>query len=162
MRILFVCLGNICRSPLAEGIFLRLAREADAEDRFQVDSAGTGAWHVGEAPDPRSVEVAKKNGIELVGAARQIRAVDFSSYDMILAMDADNLRDLERLLGSGAARAKVSLLRQFDPDAEGDLDVPDPYFGGPSGFDDVFQLIHRACRGLISELGGAAGKPDEL
>lgn len=150
--ILFVCLGNICRSPLAEGIFVHLARERGVEARVRVDSAGTGGWHVGDPPDPRSVEVARRNGIDLPGRARRVRAEDFGKFDLILAMDRSNLTDLERLRGAAAGRAELRLFRDFDPEAKSDLDVPDPYYGGPSGFDDVFAMVRRTCEGLLEEL----------
>ncbi len=155
IRILFVCLGNICRSPLAEGVFLHLAREAGSANRFEVDSAGTGGWHVGELPDPRATDVAAARGIELVGRARSIRPTDFSTFDLILAMDSENVRALERLRGQGGKGARVVLLREFDPESEGDLSVPDPYFGGPDGFERVFDLVYRSCRSLLEELRGA-------
>ncbi len=151
-RILFVCLGNICRSPLAEGVFLHLARERGVEGRFEVDSAGTGAWHVGEAPDARSVETAAQRGVELRGRARSVQASDFSTFDLILAMDQDNLQSLERYRRTGATHATAALLREFDPEPEGDLSVPDPYYGGPEGFDRVFDIVHRSCQGLLREL----------
>lgn len=152
VRLLFVCLGNICRSPLAEGVFAHLARDAGVDELFEVDSAGTGAWHVGEAPDPRSVETAASKGIELIGHARKVTPTDFSTFDLILAMDHDNLRDLERLRGQEGSKAKLTLLLQFDPEARGDLNVPDPYYGGPDGFDRVFEMVHRACGTLLQEL----------
>ena len=152
VRLLFVCLGNICRSPLAEGVFLHLAREAGVADLFETDSAGTGAWHVGEAPDPRSVEAAARRGVELRGRARSVQAADFSTFDLILGMDSDNIRNLERLRKTEATRARVVLLREFDPDSEGDLSVPDPYYGGPDGFDRVFDIVHRSCTTLLREL----------
>ena len=151
-RLLFVCLGNICRSPLAEGVFLHLAREAGVEGLFETDSAGTGAWHVGEAPDTRSVEAAARRGVELRGRARGVQAADFSTFDLILGMDSDNIRNLERLRETETTRARVVLLREFDHESEGDLSVPDPYYGGPDGFDRVFDIVHRSCTALLREL----------
>src|SRR3954451_20060757 len=107
MRLLFVCLGNICRSPTAEGVMRSLVREAGLEDDVEVDSAGTGSWHVGHAPDERSTEAARGRGITLEGAARQVRPSDFERFDLIVAMDASNRRDLERLAPDAAARAKI-------------------------------------------------------
>lgn len=160
VRVLFVCLGNICRSPLAEGIFRHLSRQSDPEYTFEADSAGTGSWHVGEPPDPRSAEVAARHGIPLEGVARQIRLDDFHDFDLILAMDHDNLQEIERLRGSSETRATLALLREFDSEAEGDLNVPDPYYGGPDGFERVFELVHRSCRALLDELrrDGAVGE----
>jgi protein-tyrosine phosphatase len=153
-RVLFVCLGNICRSPLAEGVFLHLVREAGLEYRFQVDSAGTGDWHVGERPDRRAVAVARRHGVELPSRARQVTPTDLDAFDHVLAMDRDNLRDLRRLARTGA-RADIRLLRTHDParadSADGD-DVPDPYYGGPSGFDLVYEMVHRSCAALLAEL----------
>jgi protein-tyrosine phosphatase len=149
-RVLFVCLGNICRSPLAEGVFLHLVRGAGLVDRFEVDSAGTGDWHVGEWPDPRSVEVARRHGVELPSRARQVTRDDLDTFDHVLAMDRENLRELQRLARPGA-RAETRLLRAHDPVRDGD-DVPDPYYGGPSGFDLVYDMVHRSCAALLAEL----------
>ena len=151
-RVLFVCLGNICRSPLAEGVFLHLVREAGIAHRFEVDSAGTGDWHVGERPDPRAVAVAKKHGVELPSRARQVTQADLEAFDHVLAMDRENLRDLERMSRRGSG-ARVRLLRAHDPIRDGD-DVPDPYYGGPGGFDLVYEMVRRSCSALLVELTG--------
>jgi len=148
--ILFVCLGNICRSPLAEGVFASMAAERGLADRYEVDSAGTAGYHSGEAPDPRSVAVAAKHGIRLVGAARQVTRADLARPGLVVAMDASNRRSLERLRGPGE-QAEIVTMRDFDPDDPGG-DVPDPYYGGPGGFDDVYEILHRSCRGLLDEL----------
>jgi len=153
VSVLFVCLGNICRSPLAEGVFLHLLEREEVAHRFQVDSAGTGAYHVGESPDPRSVDVARRNGITLRGKARQVEASDFRTFDYVLAMDRSNLQALESLRpdeGGGA----LHLLRDFDShaDGDGDRDVPDPYYGGPGGFDRIYEMIDRSCRVLLEEI----------
>jgi low molecular weight protein-tyrosine phosphatase len=153
VRVLFVCLGNICRSPTAEGVMRKLVRDAGLEERIEVDSAGTGSWHVGEPPDARATRVARRRGIELEGAARQVRPRDFAEFDLILAMDASNLRNLQRLVPDEDARTKVRLLREFDPAAAGgDLDVPDPYYGGPNGFEEVLDLVQAACAALLERL----------
>ncbi len=150
--VLFVCLGNICRSPLAEGIFRHLVRERGLGERFRIDSAGTGAWHVGEGPDPRSREVAARNGIDLDGQrARQVRPGDLAEFDYVVAMDRDNVRDLERLANPETARATLLLLRDHDPEP-GDGDVPDPYYGGPRGFDTVFDMIRRSAEALLDDI----------
>jgi protein-tyrosine phosphatase len=149
-RVLFVCLGNICRSPLAEGVFLHLVQEAGLADRFEVESAGTGDWHVGERPDPRATAVARRHGVELPSRARQVTRDDLDSFDHVLAMDRENLRELERLARPDA-RAEIRLLRAHDPVRDGD-DVPDPYYGGPSGFDQVYEMVHRSCSALLAEL----------
>jgi len=154
MRLLFVCLGNICRSPTAEGVMRALVRDAGAEDTIEVDSAGTGSWHVGSAPDPRAVAAAGARGIAVEGAARQVRPEDLDEFDLILAMDRANLRALRRL--AGGAPADVRLLREFDPASADavDLEVPDPYFGSSGGFEEVLDLVDAACRGLLARIDG--------
>jgi protein-tyrosine phosphatase len=154
VRVLFVCLGNICRSPTAEGVMRHLLREEGLEDVVTIDSAGTGGWHVGDPPDRRSTHAARARGIELDGAARQVRRSDFDDFDLLLCADASNRRDLLQLAQTEEDRDKVKLLREFDPlaVAAGDLDVPDPYYGGPDGFDDVLDLVERACRGLLDHV----------
>jgi protein-tyrosine phosphatase len=153
MRLLFVCLGNICRSPTAEGVMRELLRR-ERVDRVEVDSAGTGAWHVGEPPDARATEAADRRGIELSGTARQVTTADFDRFDLLLAMDLENLRVLRRLAPDEQARSRVRLLREFDPAAEGraELDVPDPYYGGARGFDEVLDMVQAACAGLLAQL----------
>ena len=152
MKLLFVCMGNICRSPTAEGVMRHLLREQDLEDEIEIDSAGTGGWHAGDPPDARATEAARRRGIVLEGAARKVRPADFSDYDLLLAADRENLADLRALAPSDEARAKVRLLREFDPASSADLDVPDPYYGGPDGFEDVLDLVEAACRGLLDEV----------
>jgi protein-tyrosine phosphatase len=154
MRILFVCLGNICRSPTAEGVMRALVREAGLEDVVEIDSAGTGSWHVGNAPDERSTAAARGRGITLEGAARQVTVADFERFDLIVAMDGSNRRELERMAPDHEARAQVRLLREYDPQAvaEADVDVPDPYYGGEDGFEHVLDVVERACRGLLDEV----------
>jgi protein-tyrosine phosphatase len=155
MRILFVCMGNICRSPTAEGVMRRLLEDAGLGDRVEVESAGTGAWHVGEPPDERATLAARRRGVTLEGAARQIRPSDFRSFDLLIALDRANLRELLAIAPDEEAAEKVRLLREFDPAAGGDLDVPDPYFGGDRGFETVLDMVEAACRGLIDELRAA-------
>jgi len=153
ISVLFVCLGNICRSPLAEGVFRHLVHERGLEDRVKVDSAGTGAWHVGEGPDRRSVAVAREHGIALEGQrARQVKVVDFQAFDLVIAMDRENLRNLEDLREDDTA--DLHLLREFDPEADEDLEVPDPYYGGPDGFNHVYRLVRRSCEALLEEVEG--------
>lgn len=159
VSVLFVCLGNICRSPLAEGVFRHLSREAGLEGRLRVDSAGTGAWHVGEAPDPRSREVARRNGIDLGGAARQVRPDDAEAFDWIVAMDRSNFRSLEEM-GAERSGARLHLLREFDPLADGTAEVPDPYYGGEDGFDRVYEMIDRSCRALLDRIREEHGLGD--
>ena len=131
-----------------------LLREEGPEDEITVDSAGTGAWHVGNPPDRRATAAARARGIVLEGAARQVRPSDFDDYDLLLVADRGNLADLRAIAPDEAARAKVRLLREFDPASDGaaDLDVPDPYYGGPDGFEDVLDLVEAACRGLLAEI----------
>ena len=155
-RILFVCLGNICRSPTAEGVMRALVREAGLHERIELDSAGTGAWHIDEPPDARATTAARERGVELEGRARQVEREDFAEFDLIVAMDRSNLAELRRIAPDDAARAKLRLLRDFDPRSDGEADVPDPYHGGSRGFDDVFDLVHRSCAALLAELRPAA------
>jgi protein-tyrosine phosphatase len=153
-RLLFVCMGNICRSPTAEGVMRHLVAERGLEDEIVIDSAGTGGWHVGHPPDERSARVAAGRGIVLEGAARQVRPADFRDFDLLLCADASNARELRRLAPDAEAAAKIRLLREFDPGSQGapDLDVPDPYYGGPDGFDHVLDLVEAACAGLLDEI----------
>ena len=158
-RVLFVCLGNICRSPTAEAVMARLVEEAGLAHAIELDSAGTGAWHVGSPPDERASAAAAARGIAMRGVARQVRAEDFERFDLLLAMDAENHRDLRALAPDAKAAAKVRLLREFDPASAGavSLDVPDPYYGGSDGFARVLDLVEAACAGLLAEL--RAGLP---
>ncbi|RMH28973.1 MAG: low molecular weight phosphotyrosine protein phosphatase [Planctomycetota bacterium] len=152
--VLFVCLGNICRSPIAEGVFLHLARERGVEGRFLVDSCGTGGWHVGEPPDPRARAAAERHGVRLVSRARRLDpGADFARFDWLIPMDRQNKKDL---LAEGAPADRVRLLRAFDPALAGaperELDVPDPYWDEADGFDTVFGMIRAACGGMLDEL----------
>lgn len=158
MRLLFVCLGNICRSPTAEGVMRKLVGEAGLDEAITLDSAGTGGWHVGSAPDERASAAARARGIELEGAARQVTRADFERFELILAMDRSNLCDLQELAPDEQARERVRLLREFDPQSAGagDLDVPDPYYGGPGGFDEVLDLVEAACGGLLAEISAGS------
>jgi protein-tyrosine phosphatase len=153
MRILFVCMGNICRSPTAEGVMRHVVERAGLSDSIEVDSAGTGGWHVGDPPDRRSAAAASTRGIDIDGAARQFTTADFDDFDLILAMDEQNRRDILQLATDDEQRAKVRLFREFDPASAGapDLDVPDPYYGGEDGFEDVLDLVEAAAKGLLAE-----------
>jgi protein-tyrosine phosphatase len=155
VRILFVCMGNICRSPTAEGVMRSLVRDAGLDDRIEIDSAGTGGWHAGEPPDARATEAARRRGIELAGAARQIAPEDFDRFDLLVALDRENLRGLLAVAPDEEAAEKVRLLREFDPEGDGELDVPDPYYGGERGFESVLDQVQAACRGLLGELRAA-------
>lgn len=151
ISVLFVCLGNICRSPTAEGIFRRLIRERGYEDRIHVDSAGTSDYHIDEAPDPRAIAKAQRSGIDISGLrGRQVARRDFETFDYVLAMDAENLDDLLRRC-PGKYQHRVRLLMEFAPDARV-RSVPDPYFGGADGFDQVYELIEAASEGLLETI----------
>jgi protein-tyrosine phosphatase len=154
-RICFVCLGNICRSPTAEAVLRQLVADAGLDGEFVVDSAGTGSWHIGEPPDPRAQAEARQRGLDLTALrGRQVSGEDFERFDLLLAMDEQNQRDLLALAPTEEARSKVRLLREFDEDAvaAGELEVPDPYYGGRDGFAVVYDAIERACRGLLASL----------
>jgi protein-tyrosine phosphatase len=160
-RVLFVCLGNICRSPTAEGVMRDLVAREGIGEHVIVDSAGTGSWHVGSPPDERARDAARGRGIVLQGKARQVRAADFEDFDLLLAMDAANRRELLALAPSADDRDRVRLLREFDPGSDGraDLDVPDPYYGAAGGFDEVLDLVQSACEGLLAEIrAGRTGR----
>lgn len=154
--VLFVCLGNICRSPTAEGVCRHLAARRGVA--LEIDSAGTGAWHAGEPPDRRAQAEARRRGIDLSGQrARAVRPEDFARFDHILAMDAENLANL-RAACPAPHRHKLRRLLDLTPKA-GTRDVPDPYYGGPEGFARAFDLIEAACSALLDEIAGAGGPP---
>lgn len=149
VKVLFVCLGNICRSPLAEGLFLHKVQQAGLEGQFHIDSCGTGGWHIGNLPDPRSREVAGLHGITLPSRARKLDPSDFAEYDYILAMDRENKRDLEQARRQAPdGHAQILLMRDFDTQGKGE-DVPDPYYGGTNGFHDVYDMLERSTTGLL-------------
>lgn len=149
-KICFICLGNICRSPTAEGIFQHLLEERELQDYFEIDSAGTSAYHVGESANSKSQRTAQKYGISLNSRARQFKTSDLDYYDLILAMDRENLSNVKSMSSSKHAD-KICLLRDFDPNP-GDGEVPDPYYGGREGFENVFQIVKRSCEQLLDEL----------
>ena len=151
VKVLFVCLGNICRSPLAEGVFRHLVEAAGLAERFEIDSAGTSSYHIGDAPDERTSAVARARGVELTSRARQIKPQDLHDFDYVLAMDAENLRNVKRLV-RGEAGAEIELLRAFDSEARAERDVPDPYYGGQRGFEDVHDMVERSCSGLLEHI----------
>lgn len=151
IRILFVCLGNICRSPLAEGVFRHHVGLAGLSRHFEIGSAGTGGWHAGDPPDERMCATALARGIDIRHQrARQIRPVDLRRHDLILAMDRDNLAAIRKLAGH-AETSHVLLFRQFDPIPETG-EVPDPYYGGEEGFAQVFEIVDRTSRSLLEHL----------
>jgi protein-tyrosine phosphatase len=153
-RVLFVCLGNICRSPTAEGTMRVLVHEAGLQEEIELDSAGTGSWHVGSPPDERATAAAAGRGIALEGAARRVHDEDFQDFNLILAMDRQNLAELRRLAPDASARERVRLLREFDPTSSerDDLDVPDPYYGEGDGFELVLDHVQAACAGLLAQI----------
>jgi protein-tyrosine phosphatase len=153
-RLLFVCLGNICRSPTAEAVMRALVDRAGLAGQIELDSAGTGAWHVGSAPDRRAAAAARARGITLAGHARQVLPGDFSDFDLLLAMDRANRDDLQLIAPGERERGKVRLLREFDPASAGsrELDVPDPYYGAQGGFEEVLDLVEAACAGLLEQI----------
>ena len=152
IRVLFVCLGNICRSPAAEGAFTSLVREMGFENHFHIDSSGTGDYHVGELPNANTRKIAGERGIELTHRARQFHPMDFDSFDYILAMDNNNYRDVLSLAKNKDHKNKVFKYRYFDPDHDDEPDVPDPYFGGIDGFRNVQQIVERTARGFLDHL----------
>jgi len=153
-RVLFVCLGNICRSPTGEGVLRHIVRERGLDGEIEIDSAGTGAWHVGEAADSRMRRAASQRGFDLTSRARQVTVDDFHDFHLIVAMDRSNFSDLEELRPSGA-RADLRLFSDFLPEGA-PRDVPDPYYGGASGFDRVLDLVEEGSANILEHLLGEA------
>jgi protein-tyrosine phosphatase len=151
-RILFICLGNIIRSPLAENMFAHLAQEAGLGDKYEVDSAGTSSYHIGERPDSRMRQVATDYGFRYDGRARQITLADFDHFDLIIAQDSTNLSNLKRLARGPEDTAKLFTMRTFDPQGNPQASVPDPYYGGIDGFHVTFEIVKRSCQGLLDAL----------
>lgn len=154
-RVLFVCTGNICRSPVAEALFDHYVREDGLGDRFQADSAGLGGWHVGDRADPRARRVAEGRGVPVPSRARQFHERDFDRFDLILAMDRDHLVELLSRAPE-AHRHKVRLMRDYDRAENHGKDVPDPYYGGAQGFEAVHQMLAVSCRNLLDTLKAQA------
>jgi len=151
-KILFVCLGNICRSPLAEAIFNHRVRESGLADVLIADSSGTSNYHLGEPPDERTVRNALKNGVTINHAGRQLKATDLEVYDYVFAMDNSNYSTILRLSNGNVPKAHIGMIRDFDPIMKGG-EVPDPYFGGERGFQEVFEMLDRSIENLIVQLG---------
>ncbi|MGB6388730.1 MAG: low molecular weight protein-tyrosine-phosphatase [Methyloceanibacter sp.] len=157
-RLLFVCLGNICRSPMAEGVFRRVIEEEGLAERFEVDSAGLGDWHIGQAPDARAQTAAQARGIDISGqCARQVAPEDFSRFDLLIVMDRANSAELRRR-APREAHAKIRHFLEFAPQV-GTKDVPDPFFGDAEGFDQALDLIEAAAQGLLASLVGDESLP---
>jgi protein-tyrosine phosphatase len=151
--VLTVCLGNICRSPTAEA-----ALRSEAASRgfpLEIRSAGTGSWHIGEPPDRRMCDAARAVGLELTGQAAQLAPDDLEDADLVLAMDRSNLAAVEAMAARAGISTEIRLYREFDPEAGDDLEVPDPYYGGPRGFDEVVEIARRAARGVLDHLAAA-------
>jgi protein-tyrosine phosphatase len=153
IKVLFVCLGNICRSPLAEGVFAHLVDQAGLAGQIGCDSAGIGGWHAGDLPDRRSRAVAQRHGLALTHRARQLQASDFGEFDYIFAMDRDNLRDLHERArwAGGPPKAQVALLREFDP-VPGTLEMDDPYYGPDADFAECYQIALRCGQAILAHL----------
>ena len=152
VKVCFVCLGNICRSPTAEAVFRKLVAEAGLSSTIGIDSAGTGSWHVGASPDPRSTAEAKKHGVDLKGQARGFLPNDFDDFDYVVAMDKKNRKDLQAMARDDGDRAKIQLLRNFGEDSPQDDDVPDPYFGEGDGFRNVFEICKEGSAQLLQHI----------
>jgi protein-tyrosine phosphatase len=152
LRLCFVCLGNICRSPIGEGVMRHLLQNAGLADRVEVDSAGTAGYHSGEPPDARARAAGRRFGVELGGRARQFKRADFERFDYVLAMDRSNFEDLGELAGDAALRQRLFLLRSFDSASPAGASVPDPYYGEDEDFDDVVRICLAACTPLLERL----------
>ncbi|MFO7847768.1 MAG: low molecular weight protein-tyrosine-phosphatase [Balneolaceae bacterium] len=150
-NIVFVCLGNICRSPTAEGVFQHLVNSRGLAPYFYVDSAGTSAYHIGESANSNSQKTANRHGMQLKSRARQFDPDDLEKFDLILAMDNENKRNIEALDPDNKFTDKIKMMREYDPEP-GNGNVPDPYYGGAEGFERVFDVVKRSCENLLDEL----------
>ncbi|MEL6132763.1 MAG: low molecular weight protein-tyrosine-phosphatase [Bacteroidota bacterium] len=152
VKVMFVCLGNICRSPMAEGLFLDKVKKAGLEDRIEVASSGTSGWHQGELPDRRMREVAKNHGVVLPSRSQALVAEDAVTYDYLIPMDRSNQVEVVRLVAETAgSKAQVFKMRDFDQQAKG-ADVPDPYYGGDRGFEEVYEMLDRSTAELLQHI----------
>lgn len=152
IRILFICLGNIVRSPLAEALFNHHAARAELDGKYLVDSAGTSWEHIGETPDHRMLKVAAKHGLHYSHQSRQVKRQDLDDFDLLVSMDMNNYNYLLSMTESPETREKIHLLREWDPLSMGNQSVPDPYYGGREGFEEVFAVIDRSIRQLVNQL----------
>ena len=150
VKISFVCLGNICRSPLAQGVFQDLVNREKLNQKIFVSSAGTGNWHIGNLPDERMRQTAQSKGIQLESRAQQFQSKDFNRFNLVLAMDHSNLVRLAEIAPSTLSPDKLMLFRSFDPKSNGDQDVPDPYYGGARGFEEVYRMVERTCPPILA------------
>lgn len=152
LSVCFVCLGNIVRSPLAEQLFKQAAARRGVSEHYQVSSGGTGSWHVGEPPDPRMRRVAAARGLQYTGSACQIEPADLDRCDLLIGMDNENREHLLRMARTPEQKAKIRLLREFDPFGGPRAGVPDPYYGGLNGFEEVYDIVERSVEGLLDAL----------
>lgn len=150
IKVLFVCLGNICRSPLAEAIFKHKVKERGLDQHIVADSCGTANYHVGDKPDPRTIANAIKNGVSIDHCGRQLCVDDFDNFDYILAMDNSNIRNIMRITSNKSWHQKIQLMRDYDPQGKGE--VPDPYYGGEKGFQEVFDILNRTTDSFLDRL----------
>jgi len=149
MQVLFVCLGNICRSPLAEALLVHKITERGLREKFHVDSCGTSNYNLGDGPDHRTLKNARQHGVSMNHIARQLTAGDIARFDRILVMDRQNLKNVQAV-SDPTHHAKIMMMRSFDPQGEGE--VPDPYYGGEQDFQDVFEILDRSVEGLLDAL----------
>ncbi|PIP72777.1 MAG: protein tyrosine phosphatase [Nitrospinae bacterium CG22_combo_CG10-13_8_21_14_all_47_10] len=161
VEVCFVCLGNICRSPLAQGVFTALVRKEGLQDRIIISSAGVSHWHVGSPPDARMQQTARSHGIQLNSRGRQFQGSDFKRMDLVLAMDHSNLSALQQMRPMAELHDKLFLFRSFDPQHNNDLEVPDPYYGGGKGFEVVYQIVERTCPNVLKHLKTRLAKKHE-
>lgn len=152
INIMFVCMGNICRSPLAHAVFEKMVQDQGLGDRFHIESAGTINYHAGEPADPRMRATAAQHGVIVDHRANHLSPADLDTYDIILAMDRDNLSNIRALVQQPEQLEKIRLFREFDPEGGPNAEVPDPYYGGPAGFEQVYQMVERTSRALLDEL----------
>jgi protein-tyrosine phosphatase len=150
IKVLFVCLGNICRSPLAEAIFKHKVRERGLEEQIFSDSCGTANYHIGDRPDPRTIANAEKNGVQIDHCGRQLSASDIAAFDYVLAMDSSNFMNIHRLVNDEKHKPKIQMMRDYDPKGKGD--VPDPYYGSEKNFQEVFEILDRTLDAFLDKL----------